>query len=358
MALQDLTPQLRTRMSRVERIVGVFVVLATLLLLSGFGYYLYNTAKNKGWFKTKAPYFTFVESATGLKVGDPVKLMGFNVGEITVIEAMPADDPMFNVYVEFVIVEPYYGYLWTDSKAKVTTGDFLGNRSLEVTKGTTGTEIYRVKGNEIIAVWRDRLNAYVPYTNHVTKPYWLLSEESPALTKGLDTVVSMVKTSLPAIFSLTNQVATVLSNSAQLLARLDSTVNSVQPAITNVTQITAQLTDPQGSLGTWLIPTQLNNQLQDTLNSAQSVMQAGETNLNMLSASINTNLVNLAGITSNLHNQVQANSMILSEISTLVVEADEFLQGLKRNWLLRSAFSDSGTQALESMVEPRIRGAR
>jgi hypothetical protein len=33
--VQDLTPQLRTRLSRVERVVGVFVSLATLLLLAG-----------------------------------------------------------------------------------------------------------------------------------------------------------------------------------------------------------------------------------------------------------------------------------------------------------------------------------
>jgi len=45
MALQDLTPQLRTRLSRLERVVGIFVVLATLLLLAGLGYYVYSTAE-------------------------------------------------------------------------------------------------------------------------------------------------------------------------------------------------------------------------------------------------------------------------------------------------------------------------
>ena len=35
MALQDLTPQLRTRLSRMERAVGWFVALAVLLLVFG-----------------------------------------------------------------------------------------------------------------------------------------------------------------------------------------------------------------------------------------------------------------------------------------------------------------------------------
>src|SRR5258705_6231849 len=136
MALHDLTPQLRTRLSRMERAVGWFVILATALLAFGFAYYVYNTAQRKGWFKTKAPYFTYTDRATGLKEGDPVKLMGFDVGQITRIDAEKPDDYEHNVYIEFEIKDPYYGYRWTvGSHAKVTTADLLGKRVLEVTKG-------------------------------------------------------------------------------------------------------------------------------------------------------------------------------------------------------------------------------
>ena len=38
MALQDLTPQLRTRLSRMEKAVGWFVTLAMALLVFGFDY--------------------------------------------------------------------------------------------------------------------------------------------------------------------------------------------------------------------------------------------------------------------------------------------------------------------------------
>src|SRR5580700_7645387 len=89
MAIQDLTPQLRTRLRRVEKIVGFFVLLAVVGLVAGFAFYLYHTAKQKGWFIQKCPYFTFVESAEGLKVGAPVVLMGFEVGNITAITAEP-----------------------------------------------------------------------------------------------------------------------------------------------------------------------------------------------------------------------------------------------------------------------------
>src|SRR3989442_12447670 len=111
MALQDLPPQLRTRLSRMERAVGWFVLLATALRIFGLVYYVYPPAERKGWFLTKARYFTFTDRATGLKAGDPVQLMGFEVGQITRIDAQPPEDYAHNVYVEFEIKQPYYGYL-------------------------------------------------------------------------------------------------------------------------------------------------------------------------------------------------------------------------------------------------------
>ena len=480
MPLQDLTPQLRTRLSRVEHVVGLFVGLATLLLAAGFVYYVYHTAQRKGWFLTKAPYFTFVDSAAGLKVGDPVKLMGFDVGKITRIDAQ-APGEYFNVYVEFELRDPYYGYIWTDgSRAKITPADFLGKRSLEVTKGTNGvpsylfyemtemsvraaratrdiqtkvfaehfigtngaalTDVFQpatqpvlkqladagiqnvrvadyyhnvrsieigealrwedypkmvfidevadpnnpqkplvrvgrpvAKGfleklagaghktiriaerrppNKIISgIWQDQYGRYDFYTNKVQK-YWLLSDESPALTERADAVLKQVDEGLPGILQMTNQLATVLSNTVRLTARLDTVLSNALPVVTNVNglvtnvdaiiadlqptilhlqSITAMLTNSQGALGDWLIPTNLNVQLQTTL-----------TNVN---AGLPLTLSNVANLTSNLNAQLQANSNLVSNVNSLVVQTDDLIEGLKRHWLLRSAFKEKKTNA-------------
>ena len=123
-------------MGRLERVVGLFVTLAALLMLGGLAFYIYQTAQRKGWFKLKLPYYTFVGSAAGLKVGQPVKLMGLDVGEIT--EIVPQEPGAYhNMYVAFRVKEPFYGYLWEDSRVKVASSDFLGNRVLELTKPST-----------------------------------------------------------------------------------------------------------------------------------------------------------------------------------------------------------------------------
>src|SRR6185369_2234881 len=80
---------------------------------------------------------------TGLKVGDPVMLMGFAAGAITAIKPMPANQFTYNVYVEFELKAPNYGYIWTEgSRAKIATADLLGKRVLEVTKGLGGYPTY------------------------------------------------------------------------------------------------------------------------------------------------------------------------------------------------------------------------
>jgi ABC-type transporter Mla subunit MlaD len=367
MAIHDLTPQLRTRLGRVERLVGLFVVLATALLLFGFFYYVYHTAERKGWFLLKAPYFTFVRTAAGLALGEQVKMMGFDIGQITKVEAMPADQTEYNVYVEFRIKSPYYGYLWTDSKAKVVTGDFLGHRYLEVTRGTDGKPSYKEETFSLLHFWTKKAlliwdeNTYKPLGKK-PKGFWLHSEETPALTEQLDLLIKKAEVALP---HLTNQLYQILENGTVVMTNLNDLILSARPVVTNLELISAQLRDPHGSFGEWLIPTNLNLQLQQTLSSAKSTLTTAnsalttvETNLSVVVRNLNLSLENLANMTSNLNAQVEANTNILSQLSTAVVNADTFVQGLKRHWLLRSAFKEKKTNAPPAQSALPKRGNR
>lgn len=121
--------------------VGWFVGVATVGLLVGFVAFVYYTAERKGNFEPKAYYQTSIMNAAGLKVGDPVKMMGFDVGEITaVVPNGPYE--FYRVTIEFYIRQGrenrYFDYIWTDSKAKVASADMLGNRFIEVVKGQYG----------------------------------------------------------------------------------------------------------------------------------------------------------------------------------------------------------------------------
>lgn len=419
MALQDLTPQLRTRLNRMERAVGWFVLVAVVLLLLGFGYYLRNTAQRKGWFKSRVPYYTMVDRATGLRIGDPVMLMGFEVGRITKVDAMPPDYFDYNIYVEFEIMEPNYGYIWTaGSKTKVES-DLFGKRLLEVTKGTGGhatydfhpfeemvladleklpdadkwalaMDAYDATGTNMVvtaqsplsretmtklqalglskipvfnlrelrtkptAVWHDKEGAYVrfiPKPDKNSNLYWLPAEESMAVSERAEKLIGQVEKALPSIFDLTNKINAVLGNSAALASNLNVVAMNAQPAVTNLALLAAQLRGP-GALGEWALGTNGQQNLDATLANANQTIANTDTNLNLLFENLAASLDNLAGITSNLNVQVQANTNMLGSISQAVVDADDLVQGLKRHWLLRSAFKKESESKSAPAVVP------
>ena len=269
MPLQDLTPQLRTRLNRMEKTVGWFVTLAMLVLLAGVGLYVYQTAQRRGWLIPHVIYSTSVNNAAGIHVGDPVKLMGFEVGEITKIEAnKPAD--YYNVTLFFKVRAPYYGYLWTDSKVKVAATDFLGNRALELKKGKDGlpTVLHESKGkkglfrrdhdvitgvlddNYLKRLKQEKKDMFAEFRRDPNPFYqapveetsvWLEPIESPALTEELGDVISMVKTGLPGVLLLTNNINALLSQAKEATAnvtrntslRICAYGSSYAPAITN-----------------------------------------------------------------------------------------------------------------------------
>jgi ABC-type transporter Mla subunit MlaD len=372
MALQDLTPQLRTRLSRMERAVGWFVLLATVLLVAGFAYYIYNTAARKGWFIQKVEYQTSLANATGLKVGDPVVLMGFTVGDITSIEANGPWD-YYGVTVYFRVKKPYFGYIWTDSKVKVTSASFLGSRQLEITKGSAGVPTVAENTNKVaVGVLKQDYfkSQFTKLTNSMdgvqalkelnqaaedhrqtyytgfegVKPYWLDPLESPAVTERLEAVVGQVEKALPNFLGLTNQLTQIMDNTARATSNLDVVATSAKPVVENLASASAVLRGP-GGFGDWLLPPGAPAQLGGALTNANVLLANTDTNLAALVAELSRSLDSLADITSNLNSQVQANTNLVKEVSDIIVHSDEFVQGLKRHWLLRSAFKTPKTNA-------------
>lgn len=424
MPLQDLTPQLRTRLNRMEKAVGWFVFIAAALLVFGFGYYIYHTAERKGWFKEKAYFRTYLHSSAGLKVGDPVFMMGSPIGYITDIFPMPPDDKR-NVRIDFEVAAPNFRYIRSGGSNVKVNGGLFGQTQLEVTRGTVGTfamavtqpvfrktidelrqlvaaepgqwqlsqyvfgaqsnvvflpyqpydglvssnldllaslnlesnAVYaynnRLNRKEIVATWSEELKRYVSYNHRKDSPVEIPALESVPIADRIDQMVGQVESALPGILALTNKVATILDNTAQATSNLNATLVVAQPMVTNFAVISAHLREP-GGLTQWALGANGDRQLQGTLTNLNALLGNTDTNLNRLTAEISLTLENVAGITSNLNAQVQANSNILWSISKTITDTDDMIQGLKRHWLLRSAFKTKATNApVKPLQSPR-----
>jgi ABC-type transporter Mla subunit MlaD len=361
--LGDLTPQLRTRLFRTERFVGLFVTIAAVVVVVGFVYYLYHTAERRGWFVPAVPYYTYVQGAEGLRVGDPVFLMGFSVGEILQIEA-EAPYSQYDVFVAFEIRQPYYGYIWTDSKARIVAGDLLGGRRLEVTKGAQGqqtvydTEDARPKPRYILVKDKDREKKVTLKDAPVGR--FLEPAEDPTIAFRAEQLLGQLEAQLPTILS---QVETVVAGAEAMVKTADTLAADARPILSNIAQITSQLSDPDGSLGKWLLPGVLRDDIGTILTTLTgNLEQVSETLANVTAMSerlreqvdANETLSNVSAITGSLREQVDANDHILDEISSLIVESDDLMQGLKRTWILRSTFESPAASIPEAIDTPLL----
>ncbi len=218
-----------------------------------------------------------------------------------------------------------------------------------------------VKRKSPTGVWHDKKGSYVSFirknddaANVKANLYWLPADESPAVTERLEELVGQIEKALPDFLSLTNQIVGVLSNTFNLTSNLNTVATDARPVATNLAYISAQLREP-GAFGEWLLGTNAPRQVNATVENANAIINHADTNLAAFFANLAVSLDNLAGITSNLNAQVQANTNILGAISRTVVDADDLVQGLKRHWLLRSAFrTRTNAPAMAPTVAPRL----
>jgi hypothetical protein len=187
---------------------------------------------------------------------------------------------------------------------------------------------------------------------------WLFTEQTPSVTQQAGHIVSTLANALP---TLTNQIADLLARASETASNANSAITRIQPTLVNVEDLTSRLLAEEGAVGRMLLTTNLQERVDTalvsmdaTLTNTTALLQTSERQLQEITRRIAMALDNVTMITSNLSAQVNANSMVLGEVSSLVVTADDLLQGLKRHWLLRSAFSPSTNPAVKSVVLPSL----
>ena len=372
-----------------EKGVGWFVFLATVLLLFGFGYYLYNVAVQRGWFRIKAKFHVYVQSSTGLKEGDTVTMMGFSVGKITQVYPMPPQSRQ-NVRVEFEVFAPYFRYIWSEgSYVKISPEGFLDQRELEVTRGTNGyaicvtqpitvfTNLDALKGDEDSQTnqWQLAQEIYDEHSNLLFRAYTWLNDSNLQRIAALKLPGIVAYNDREAdkhhivawwhprehayeVFRTNDDTAWLpVVELPPVADRLQGMISEVQSALPDILTLTNQLKSILNNSAN--VTSNLNISVMDThplltnanltlshldtnVNSFISKMNPLVTNANLLVANLNTNvtatLKNLADISSNLDMQIQRNSNILGTVSQTVTDYDSFVNGLEHHWLLRSAF--------------------
>jgi enamine deaminase RidA (YjgF/YER057c/UK114 family) len=164
-------------------------------------------------------------------------------------------------------------------------------------------------------------------------------------------MVAQVQQALPGILALTNRVNLVLDHTADVTSNLNRTLVAAHPMVTNFAGISGSLNHP-GGLGEWVLNTNGAAQVGLALTNVNTLLAHTDTNLDTLVQDVAVTLIHLGNVTSNLDTQVADNPTAISNVVKIITDSDDFIQGLKRHWLLRSAFKHKDTNAPPAHFAP------
>lgn len=121
--------------------VGVMAAAALVLL----GLLVFYMTSNRSFFSKDYKIYAYLDTATGVAKGAPVRLNGLTVGNISQVDFTGDSRPGRFIRVEMTIFERYLRLIPTDSRVSVGSENLLGSRLIDIAKGQ-GTQAIKPNG--------------------------------------------------------------------------------------------------------------------------------------------------------------------------------------------------------------------
>jgi phospholipid/cholesterol/gamma-HCH transport system substrate-binding protein len=122
---------MKIKFNHFERVAGLFVLAALVGSLAGAA----GIAVKKGWFASKIPFDTFMQTAEGIHPGTVVQIAGLRAGAVDDVELISAE----KILVRIKVFEKFHDQIRADSFIQVLRPFVIGEKVLEISVGTEGS---------------------------------------------------------------------------------------------------------------------------------------------------------------------------------------------------------------------------
>jgi len=122
----------RRSLAWTELRVGLLVIFSFLLLAAA----IFFVGGESGLFTRKYTVYAYFPSANGLRDGAEVWLEGVTIGNVTSVKISPQADPNRSVEIAMRLDRTYENIIRSDSVVSIGTIGLLGNKNVEITRGT------------------------------------------------------------------------------------------------------------------------------------------------------------------------------------------------------------------------------
>ncbi|MFQ3546852.1 MAG: MlaD family protein [Termitinemataceae bacterium] len=344
-----------------DQVVGFFVVIALVF----FTVILIALGGKQRWFARDVEFTSRFNSSTGVGVGTAIYYKGFQIGRITRVQLNRED----RVDVWFTVYEPYVDRIRENSILELVISPIgLGNqllfhpgKSLDILPPKSYIPSYdSPEGQKLV---EDELVDRPPKDDTITR---LISNVNPLLENVNRTVVQLERTLRLVNGALagtgTGPVADAVVDAAasiaevkRLLSQVSASVNTVlpqvqgivgeveatlPPVLSSVSRVSANIAQASEALKD---PTGLVPRLLDPKGSLKTLLDDSNQLFNHIDgalANVEKSLENLESATATLSGQMPRIAATLDDVRSAIVSAQDVLEGLKNNPLLRGGIPE------------------
>jgi len=304
-----------------DQIVGVFVLAA----IAGLAAILILIGANQRWFAKNYMFWSKFSSANGLSVGLPIKLRGFEIGQVKSI-SLGEDN---SVNIEFYVYDTYYEKIMPNSVLEIAANPLGLSGGLRFLTGLAG-------GDPLPEF------SYIPSLD-TEEGRALVQQGLVDLPKGEDVITSLLAKADESLYSLNQLIvslngavsgsgdgplADIVADMAVTTDELNTLLRDLQAIAVHVEKTTAAFEDPTGMVKTLLDPrgsvaTLLDddNRLYEQLALTLEEMNAIITQLAEFSVYLNSSQPQITGL--------------LEKGRITLDQSNDVLEALKNNPLLR-----------------------
>jgi len=363
---------MKFRVRHAERVVGAFVLLAALALCAG----IVLMGANQRWFSRSHRFSTRFGSASGASPGTAILMKGFQVGKVERITLNAENE----VDATFLIFDDYRSKARQDSILELVTSPIgLGTQLLfhpgksesllkdgsfvplatseeaqilieqglvEIpTKDDTITRLLADVGplvesvqKTMVTVNRTLTRSRSALAGQSSGPAGQIVNEAAQAVARVDSLIAGLQTQVASVAGTAEAlVKDVQAKAGSLLGQADELVATVGRVASNVEETTAAIKDPTG-----LVPKLLGakGSIPTILDDENALFERVSGSLSELEKTLG----NVQSVTAELRAQMPSIGVAISEGRTAIKQAQDVLEGLKNNPLLKGGVPERREQ--------------
>ncbi|MBZ5723424.1 MAG: MlaD family protein [Acidobacteriia bacterium] len=258
--------------------VGI-VALASCLILAVLVFLL---TSSRGLFRRDVLLFTYMDDASGMGDGSPVRLNGITVGYLDKLELTNSRDPKRTVRFDMRVQAQYLNDIPVDSVAGISAANLLGDKFVNITKGKSpqhvqpDAELASLQAQDIPELMAQSANLLQSFQGVVTRVDNLLA----GVEAGKGNIGKLIKdeqlyNTLNSIASEGNNLLSDVRTGNGTLSKLlydDSLYQELRSPVKRIDSILADLQAGQGTAGKLMQDPALFNDAHQLLGEMQKLV--------------------------------------------------------------------------------------